>query len=42
MHVAERVAQLIFERNLAGVARPANVGDFIRSKVYRPEYRSYA
>lgn len=41
VHVANKVAELIFERNLAGVPRPTNVGDFIRSKVYRPEYRSY-
>ena len=30
----------IFERHRAGVPRPANVGDFIRSKLYQPAYRS--
>jgi malate dehydrogenase (oxaloacetate-decarboxylating)(NADP+) len=40
IHVAAKVAELIFERNLAGVPRPANVGDFIRSKLYQPAYRS--
>ncbi|HTU17548.1 MAG TPA: NAD-dependent malic enzyme [Gemmataceae bacterium] len=39
LHVAERVAELIFERGLAGVERPANVKAFIQSKVYRPEYQ---
>jgi malate dehydrogenase (oxaloacetate-decarboxylating)(NADP+) len=39
LHVAERVAGLVFERGLAGVERPADVGAFIRSKAYRPEYR---
>lgn len=40
LHVAERVADLIFERGLARVDRPANLGAFIQSNVYRPEYRS--
>lgn len=40
VHVAERVAELIFESNLAGVPRPTNIGDFIRSNVYKPEYHS--
>jgi malate dehydrogenase (oxaloacetate-decarboxylating)(NADP+) len=39
LHVAERVADVVFERGLAGVPRPADVGALIRSKVYRPEYR---
>jgi malate dehydrogenase (oxaloacetate-decarboxylating)(NADP+) len=41
IHVAEQVAKLIFERGLAGVPRPADVGAFVRSKVYKPEYRNY-
>ncbi|MDR3637585.1 MAG: NAD-dependent malic enzyme [Isosphaeraceae bacterium] len=40
IQVATRVAELIFERGLAGVPRPADVGDFIQSKLYRPEYHS--
>jgi malate dehydrogenase (oxaloacetate-decarboxylating)(NADP+) len=40
IHVATKIAELIFERQLAGVPRPSNVGEFIRSKLYRPEYRS--
>lgn len=40
LHVAERVSELIFERNLAGVPRPADLKAFIASKVYRPEYQS--
>jgi len=41
IHVAERVAALIFEKGLAGVERPMDVGEFIRSRVYQPEYRNY-
>lgn len=41
VHVAEKVAALIFERGLAGVPRPADVGAFIRGKVYDPEYHDY-
>jgi len=41
MHVATKVAELIFDLNLAGVPRPADVGEFIRSKTYVPEYHSY-
>jgi malate dehydrogenase (oxaloacetate-decarboxylating)(NADP+) len=40
LRVAERVADLIFERGLAGVERPANITEFIDSMVYRPEYRA--
>ena len=41
LHVAEKVAGLIFDLDLAGVPRPADIGEFIRSKVYEPAYRSY-
>lgn len=38
LHIATKVAELIFERGLAGLARPADIKSFIQSKVYRPEY----
>ncbi len=38
LHVAGKVATLVFDRNLAGVPRPADIGQFIRGQVYRPEY----
>jgi malate dehydrogenase (oxaloacetate-decarboxylating)(NADP+) len=38
LRVAERVADLIFERVLAGVERPASITEFIDKMVYRPEY----
>jgi malate dehydrogenase (oxaloacetate-decarboxylating)(NADP+) len=38
--VAERVAASIFDQDLARVPRPDNVGELIRSRVYRPVYRS--
>jgi malate dehydrogenase (oxaloacetate-decarboxylating)(NADP+) len=36
---AARVAQLVFEDGLAGAARPDDCEAFIRSHVYKPEYR---
>jgi malate dehydrogenase (oxaloacetate-decarboxylating)(NADP+) len=41
LHVAAKVAKLIFDRDLAGAPRPADIGEFIRSKVYKPMYRNY-
>jgi malate dehydrogenase (oxaloacetate-decarboxylating)(NADP+) len=38
--VAARVAKVVFDSNLAGVADPADCEAFIRSHVYKPEYRS--
>jgi malate dehydrogenase (oxaloacetate-decarboxylating)(NADP+) len=35
---AARVAKVVFESNLAGVARPTDYEEFIRSHVYKPEY----
>jgi hypothetical protein len=32
------VAELVFDRGLAGVPRPADVGAFVRGKVYDPAY----
>ena len=37
---AARVAKVVFDSNLARVARPADCEAFIRSQVYKPEYRS--
>jgi len=42
LHVAEKVAALVFERGLAGVEEPTDVAEFIRERAYRPEYRDYA
>src|SRR6516165_1978534 len=39
--VAARVARVVFDSGLAGVERPADCEAFIRSHVYKPEYRSY-
>jgi malate dehydrogenase (oxaloacetate-decarboxylating)(NADP+) len=38
LHVAERVAACIFERGLARVPRPDDVGALIRARAYRPVY----
>ena len=38
LHVAERVATCIFDRGLAGVTRPDDIGALIRARVYRPAY----
>ena len=39
VEVAIRVAELIFDRGLARVERPADIAAFVRSKVYSPAYR---
>ena len=38
LHVAERVATCIFDRELARVPRPDDVGALIRARAYRPFY----
>ena len=38
VEVAVQVAELIFERGLARVPRPADVREFVRGKVYEPGY----
>jgi malate dehydrogenase (oxaloacetate-decarboxylating)(NADP+) len=38
LHVAERVATCIFDRELARVPRPDDVGTLIRERTYRPVY----
>jgi malate dehydrogenase (oxaloacetate-decarboxylating)(NADP+) len=40
IHAAQRVAEVIFARALAGVAQPADLDAFINAQVYKPEYRS--
>ena len=37
-YAAERVAEVIFRRDLARVSAPADIGAFIRSRLYKPEY----
>ena len=39
VEVAIHVAELIFDRGLARVERPADIASFVRSKVYSPAYR---
>src|SRR5262249_28392686 len=38
IQTAARVAKLVFDSDLARVARPANLVAFIRNHVYKPEY----
>lgn len=40
VHVAQRVAELIFARGLAAAEKPPDVRGFVESQVYQPEYRS--
>jgi len=40
-HIATAVAEVTFERGLAGVQRPADVEAFVRSHMYDPHYKSY-
>jgi malate dehydrogenase (oxaloacetate-decarboxylating)(NADP+) len=38
LHVATRVAEYIFDKNLARVPRPRDIGSLIRARAYRPVY----
>ena len=38
LYAAQRVAEVIFQRDLARVAKPADIGAFIQSQTYKPEY----
>jgi malate dehydrogenase (oxaloacetate-decarboxylating)(NADP+) len=38
LHAAELVAEVIFKRDLAGVSAPQDIGAFVRSRLYKPEY----
>jgi malate dehydrogenase (oxaloacetate-decarboxylating)(NADP+) len=40
LHAAKRVAEVIFTRGLARVPKPSDIGAFIQSEAYKPEYRS--
>jgi malate dehydrogenase (oxaloacetate-decarboxylating)(NADP+) len=40
LHVASRVAEYIFDKNLARVSRPNDIGALIRARAYRPVYSS--
>jgi malate dehydrogenase (oxaloacetate-decarboxylating)(NADP+) len=38
LHAAQRVAEVIFTRGLARVPKPSDIGAFIQSETYKPEY----
>jgi malate dehydrogenase (oxaloacetate-decarboxylating)(NADP+) len=38
LYAAQRVAEVIFNRDLACVPKPADIGAFIQSATYKPEY----
>jgi len=38
LHIAVQVATRIFDLGFAGIERPADIGSFVKSKMYRPEY----
>jgi malate dehydrogenase (oxaloacetate-decarboxylating)(NADP+) len=42
IQTAARVAKLVFDSDLARVARPADMAGFIRRHVYKPEYKNLA
>jgi malate dehydrogenase (oxaloacetate-decarboxylating)(NADP+) len=37
---ARRVAEVVFNRGLAGIDRPKDLGAFLESQLYKPEYQS--
>jgi len=42
IHVAVKVAERIFEDNLAGIPRPTDLEEHVRKWAYRPEYPAFA
>ena len=38
LYAAQRVAEVIFKRGLARVPQPKDIGAFIQSQTYKPEY----
>jgi len=42
LHVAERVAEHIYDAGLARTERPADVGAYVRSRTYQPAYPAVA
>ena len=38
LHTASRIAEYIFDHNLAGVARPGNIEAHVRSRAHKPVY----
>jgi malate dehydrogenase (oxaloacetate-decarboxylating)(NADP+) len=42
IRTAERIAKIIFDRNLARVERPRDINEWLRAQLYRPEYASQA
>ena len=41
LHIATAVAELAFDKGLAGVKRPENITAFVQSQIYEPQYPSY-
>ena len=41
LQIAVAVAELAFDNGLAGIDRPENIEDFIRSQMFEPHYSSY-
>ena len=40
--IGTAVAKVAFDRGLAGVPRPADIGEYVRSQMYEPTYPTYA
>jgi malate dehydrogenase (oxaloacetate-decarboxylating)(NADP+) len=41
-HIAAAVAEVAFRSDLAGMDRPVDLLDFMRSQMYEPRYATYA
>lgn len=41
INVAVKIATYIFDNNLASVERPKNIKSFLKSKMYKPEYKIF-
>jgi malate dehydrogenase (oxaloacetate-decarboxylating)(NADP+) len=38
LYAAQKVAEVVFRRGLARIPQPKDIGAFIQSKTYKPEY----
>ena len=42
VRTAQRIVTLVFDRNLARVERPRDIGSWLRGMLYKPEYKNYS
>jgi malate dehydrogenase (oxaloacetate-decarboxylating)(NADP+) len=41
LKIAEAVAEVAYEKGLASKPKPENIGEYLKSLMYEPEYQAY-